>query len=183
MPHPVQNNPSQLNVSMTRLLNSYDLTFATTPTQIHPPTLNIVLNNLYSDNRDDTPTANHRSCSNAVSPACHKSNLIVVVEKVSIRLESCRTRNQFSVPTPHHPSHLFVPEHRNTLPSNHDRKCTYNVTFKCFRIFEFWTLLRYSRHLINCVVGGKLFIYFALQFRLISDALSFLGPTSALCTF
>ena len=111
--------------------------------------LNVVLNNLYSDNRDDRPIANHRSRSNAVSPDCHKSNLIVVVEKVSTHLESCRTQNQFSVPTPHHSSHLFLPEHLNTLPSNRDRKCTYNITFKFFRIFESSTLLKYSRHLIN----------------------------------
>jgi len=132
---------------MTRLHNSNNPTFTTTPTQIHSPTLNVVLNNLYPDNRDDRPIANHRSRSNPVAPTCHKSNLVVVVENVSLRLESCRTRNQFSVPTPHHTSHLFLPEHRNTLLSNHDRKCRYNITFKCFQIFESWTLLRYSRHL------------------------------------
>jgi len=53
---------------------------------MHSPTLHIVLNNLYSDNRDDRPIANHRSRSNAASLACHKSNLIFVAEKVSLRI-------------------------------------------------------------------------------------------------
>jgi hypothetical protein len=92
---------------MTRLHNSNDPTFATTPTQIRSPTLNVVLNNLYSDNRNDRPIADHTPRSNAVSSACHKSNLMAVVEKVSLHLESRRTRNQFSVPTPQHPSHLI----------------------------------------------------------------------------
>ena len=161
----LQHNPLQLNVSVTRLHNSNDHTFATTPTQIHSPALNNDLNNLYSDNRDDRPTANHRSRSNAISPACHKSNLIVVVEKVSLRLESCRTRNQFSVPTPRQPSHLFLPGSRNALLSNHERKYTYTITLKCF---ESWTLHKYSRHLIKRGGGAKFLIYFELQFRLIS---------------